>query len=346
MFVYWLMFFIPVFALFSPSRMTTNARDWSLRAICILFTFFIGLRYEVGGDWFVYAHYYQAAVGQTLLDLIPQRDPAYEFLTWLAASYDWGVSSVNLICAAVVMVGVYHFCRRQPQPWLALIVAVPYMLIVFAMGYTRQSAALGFELLALLALGDGRLQRFFILIVCAALFHKSAVVLLPLWILASTNRPLWLMFAMIGMSVLIAGVLLLEQSEALINTYSGMQSEGGAIRVAMNAIPAVMFLIFSKRFAPLIHERKLWTWMAIFSLVCIPLLPLAPAATDRIALYFLPIQIFVFSRIGRFFRQTINYSAAVFFIVAGYGLVLWVLLNKATNVSVFWVPYNSVAFPW
>jgi hypothetical protein len=348
MFVYWMMFFIPVFALFYPLRMTADARDWMWRAICVLFIFIIGLRFEVGGDWYSYLDNYQAALGESFSDAIVLSDPGYALLDWLSASLGLGVYAVNFVCGAVVMTGVYYFCRRQPQPWLALAVAIPYMLIVVAMGYTRQSVALGFELLALVALSNGRLSRFIFFIACAGLFHKSAVLLLPLGILSSTHRKIWVILSMVGMSVLLGGALLLEHYEALMVNYVGekMESEGGAIRVIMNAVPAAIFLLFAKRFAPDENERKLWFWMAIFSLVCVPLVGLASTAVDRVALYFLPIQLFIYSRIGCLFRNPIYKTLAMLTVVAGYGLVEWVLLNKATFVSVYWVPYNNAAFFW
>lgn len=348
MFVYWLMFFIPVFALFSPARLAANMRDWMWRAICVLFGLIIGLRFEVGGDWYPYLNFYQEALGESFSDAIVITDPGYALLNWMSASMDLGIYPVNLVCGAVVMTGIYYFCRRQPQPWLALAVAVPYLLIVVAMGVTRQSVALGLELLALVALTDGRLRGFIFFIACAGLFHKSAVLLLPLGLLVSTHKKIWVILSMSAMSVLLGGALLLEHFETLWASYveAGMASEGGGIRVAMNSLPATIFLLFAKRFAPDDNERKLWTWIAIFSLACIPLVGLASTAVDRVALYFMPIQLFVYSRIGCLFRNPTYKTSVIIFIVAGYALVEWVLLNKATIVSANWVPYNNAAFFW
>ena len=114
----------------------------------------------------------------------------------------------------------------------------------------------------------------------------------------------------------------------------------------MNSLPAVIFLLFAKRFAPSDNERKVWIWIAIFSLICIPLVGLSSTATDRVALYFMPIQLFVYSRIGCLFRPSFNKSLAVATIVAGYGLAQWVLLNYSRIVSVHWVPYDNAAFLW
>lgn len=348
MFVYWLMFFIPVFALFYPMRMTDDAGKRMWWAICILFVLIIGLRFEVGGDWLSYLGHYEDAIGASLFDSLATNDPGYAFFNWVAASLDLGVYAVNLVCGAVVMTGIYYFCRRQPQPWLALTVAVPYIIIVVAMGYTRQGAALGLEFIALVALTDGHVRRFVLLIVCAGLFHKSAVLLLPLGLLVSTHEKIWVIVSVVVMSMLLGGALVLEHYDTLWTNYvdAGKESAGGGIRVVMNSFPAVIFLLFSKRIAPDDKERKLWIWLAIFSLACLPLVGFASTAVDRVALYFMPIQLFVYSRISYLFHNPTYKTLVIILIVAGYALVEWVLLNKATNVPVAWVPYNNAAFFW
>jgi hypothetical protein len=68
----------------------------------------------------------------------------------------------------------------QPRPWLALTLAFPYLVMVVAMGYTRQAVAIGVECLALLALERDRLLVFLGWIALAATFHKTALVLMVL----------------------------------------------------------------------------------------------------------------------------------------------------------------------
>jgi len=146
----------------------------------------------------------------------------------------------------------------------------------------------------------------------------------------------------------LGSAILLEYYEALWTNYvqAGLESEGGPIRVAMNAVPAIVFLLFAKKFAPMRRERKLWVGIALFALICIPLVGIASTAVDRVALYFMPIQLYVYSRIECLFRSTNLRWMAIATILASYALVLWVLLNYATFVSVYWVPYNNAAFFW
>lgn len=348
MVVYWLMFLIPVFILMVSGRGAYSNRDSALKFVCFIFVFLIGFRFQVGGDWGAYLRMYDTQLGMSLFDTLTLTDPGYALLNWLVASLGLGIYAVNLVCGAIVMVGLFYFCRRQPQPMLALLIATPYMVIVVAMGYTRQSVALGFELLALIALTDRRLWTFILFIACASLFHKSAVMLFPLAVLGSTQNKLWVYLSIGSMFLLLANALLFEHSDALVENYvtQQMQSAGGQVRVAMIALPSAFFLMFSKRLAPDDKERKLWFWIAVLSLACVPLVFIASTAVDRIALYFLPIQLYVYTRIAGLIRNSSNRMLFNIGVIGVYGLVEWVLLYEAVYIPLYWVPYDNAAFFW
>ena len=112
-------------------------------------------------------------------------------LNWLAGRNDLGIWFVNTICGGIFSYGLIAFARSQPRPWLALAVAVPYLIVVVAMGYTRQAAAIGFAMLGFVRLGQGSFLKFAICITLAATFHKTATLLLPLAALSSTKSRLW-----------------------------------------------------------------------------------------------------------------------------------------------------------
>ncbi len=351
MFAYWLMYFLPplVFASVQAADAKYNDRAW--QALCVLFVFLIGLRFEVGGDWGSYLNHFESIVGTSLVETLSEYDPGYALLEWLFATLGWGIYGVNIACGALVMTGVYQFCRQQSQPWLALTVAVPYLIVVVAMGYTRQSAALGLELIALVALANGHLVRYATWILLALTFHKTAVVLLPLALVATSYENVWtkrilLAATFLAMAFLGGWATFTDESQKLVTNYieAEMISEGANIRVAMNALPAAIFLVFAKRLAPDEVERRTWVLLSLLSLACIPLLEVASTATDRIALYLIPIQLFVYSRIGAAFNSDSSRLLANRVIVVGYAIVLFVLLNYATMVSVYWVPYQNAAF--
>jgi len=351
MIVYWLMYFLPPLVVASTQTGDPKYYDRVWQVLCVLFVFLIGLRFEVGGDWGSYLRHFESIDGTSLVETLSESDPGYALLEWLSDTLGWGIYGVNIVCGALVMTGVYQFCRQQAQPWLALTVSIPYLIIVVAMGYTRQSAALGLELIALVALANGRLVRYAIWILLAVTFHKTAVVLLPLALIATSYENVWIRRIFLAAIFLAMGILggwaaFTEESQKLVTNYIEVEmiSEGANIRVAMNAVPAVIFLIFSRRLAPDEVERRTWVLLSLLSLGCIPLLGVASTATDRIALYLIPIQLLVYSRIGAAFNSDSSRSLANLVIVVGYALVLFVLLNYADMVSVYWVPYQNAAF--
>jgi hypothetical protein len=111
----------------------------------------------------------------------------------------------------------------------------------------------------------------------------------------------------------------------------------------MNAVPAVILIVFRDRLFYTQAEKKLWLWMAIFSLVTVPLITVSSTAVDRIALYFIPIQLFVFSRIPFLVKRLGDRQLLVAGVVAYYALVQFVWLNYAAH-ALYWLPYRNYLF--
>lgn len=338
---FWLMFLIPAWGALVPRRLPAAQARLMWFVVGLLFAVLMGFRHEVGGDWFVYLPMFVDAGDSSLAEAVAKGDPGYSALNWLFAHIGGTVYWVNFVCAVVLMTGTVVFCRRQPNPWLALLVAVPYMLIVVGMGYTRQAGALGFALLGLAALGQARVRAFVVWVVIGALFHKSAVLLLPVAGLASSRNRV-LTFVLVLVTTLLTYYLLLaDAAERLWINYvqADLQSEGGPVRVMMNAVPALLLLVLRRRLVPDEAERRLWCWIAVFALACVPLVGLASTAVDRVALYLIPLQLFVFARLPRLAPTPRARTPLVLGIVAYYAAVQFVWLNFATHAA-YWAPYH------
>lgn len=343
MWPYWLMFLIPAWATLMPARLKPRQAWVPWAFVFVVFALMMGLRHEVGGDWGSYLPLFRETAARTLLEAMELGDPGYYGLNWLVARTGGGIYIVNLVCAAIMMWGTVVFCRAQPNPWLALLAAVPYMLVVVGMGYTRQAVALGFALLGLAALGHGRTRAFVIWIAIGATFHKSAVLLLPVAALAA-SRNRFITAALVGAATaLLYYLLVADAQEDLWQNYvvAEYQSEGGLIRVMMNIVPAVLLVLYRRRLAPDLLERKLWLWMAVLAFACLPLVSYASTAVDRVALYLIPIQLFVFARVPRLARTVEVRTSLVLGVVGYYAAVLLVWLKFATH-SRYWLPYQFV----
>lgn len=322
------------------SRMTVLI-GWLLAWLVL--SLLIGFRHEVGGDWFTYIQHLEVNNFMSFWSAVKRFDPAHGAFNWISNDMGWGVYGVNLAYGAIFSLGLVAFCRNQPRPLLALAVAVPYLVIVVAMGYSRQGVAIGLAMFALLALAERNALKFVILIAIAALFHKTAVVLVPIAALASTQRKIWTAIWVGATAVLMYVLYLQDSADTLIENYIDAQyaSQGGAIRVAMNALPALLFLLNRKSFRLDRAEQALWTWVALIALAFVPAFFLSPSSTavDRVALYFIPIQMYVFARLpdalwsGRH-RQAVHAGVVIY-----YGSVLFVWLNFAQHAQ-YWLPYQ------
>ena len=339
---YWILFLVP--SMLALTRFRLSSGTWALLGAVVALV--IGLRFEVGGDWGSYLAHLSVITARSFREALFGSDPGYYTINWIAGNLGAGIWLVNLICGTVVAAGLIRFIKRLPEPNLALAIAIPYIVIVLAMGYSRQAAAFGFMLWGLVSLADRRNLGFVIAIVFAATFHKSAVLLLPLAVLAATQHRVRTA-AWVGISAAVLyGLFLAEKADdlwyAYVESEYAMASEGGAIRVFMNAVPAIVFLATYKRFAMTSEQRALWFWISVFSLACVPLVFQAATAVDRVALYLMPIQLVVWSYAPQLVApaQRVYVRLAV---LGGYAAVLFVWLNYASHRDA-WLPYQFWPF--
>jgi len=353
MLTYWLMFLLPALAaLMMETQRTSVASDIASAkldgawiAVGVILTLLIGFRYEVGGDWFNYFRNLDDVAGAMLDEVFLMSDPGYQFLSWLSLEMDWDIFGVNTMAGAICAIGLVVFCRTLPRPWLALAVAVPYLIIVVCMGYTRQGVALGLAMLGLVALGKGGTGWFIFWVMLAATFHKTAVLLLPLAALAAAHNRFVALAWGAGSLALGYWLFLQDSVEKLYTSYveAEYQSSGAMIRLVMNLVPAVMLFVWRKKFTFTDAELRLWLLFAIISLGLFGIFLVSPSSTavDRIALYMLPLQLVVFAHapdaIGE--ESDADVSIPVLGVVAYYALVQFVWLNFADN-AFGWLPYR------
>jgi hypothetical protein len=351
--VYWMLLFVPMLAAIVAPQVKGAAqhkKPWGIgfKFYFVALVLVVGGRHQIGVDWLNYLSTVEEVLAKSFTDALTHPgDIAYKILTWLSAHSGGGIYGVNLLCALVFAYGLILFCKDSPRPWLAMAVAIPYLVIVVAMGYTRQGVAIGLVMLGLVALDKGSLVRFVAWVVIAALFHKTALILIPLAIFAGRNN--WTTIAgVLITAVLMYFLLLAEYIDHLVAGYitDEYASSGAAIRIAMNAIPAVVFLIFRIRFNLTNEQRIFWTWMSLVGIFFIGLLAISPSSTavDRVALYWIPLQLFVWSRWPNAMATTPRAQLPWVVGVLLYSFsVQYVWLFYADH-SFAWLPYQF--YPW
>jgi hypothetical protein len=322
-------------------------------ALLLFFTLLIGLRDQVGGDWDSYAPFLARSLGIPIADVFLEEEPGYGLLNWIGANWGGDIYLVNTVCGLVFTIGLLIFCRAQPRPWLALTLAFPYLVTVVAMGYSRQGVAIGLEMLALLALQRDQLLRFLGWIAIAATFHRTVLVLL---ILPTATLSPSLRFSQLFRLALLAGAgyglysaILAPELDYYRQGYleAEYQSQGALIRVVLSLLPAVVFLLFRRRFRLPPATQRIWTLISLLAvLAAVGLFTVASStAVDRLALYLIPLQLFVGSRLPdtRIFgiapaswtQLLVAFSLAV--------LLVWLLF---AGHSRFWLPYRNILLPF
>jgi hypothetical protein len=329
----------------SPRRIATT----TVLALAIFLTLLIGLREEVGGDWFNYFPYLERSIGIPFAEVFQEDEPGYGLLNWIAANWGGSVYLVNSLCGLIFSLGLLQFCRAQPRPWLALTLAFPYLITVVAMGYSRQGVAIGLEMIALLALQRDRLLQFLGWIALAATFHRTVLVLLilPASTLSGSLRfsQLIRMLLLIGAAYGLYTAVIAPDIDYYVQGYieAQYQSQGALIRVVLCLLPALVFLFNRRRFRLPADTQRIWTLVSLLAVAAaIGLFTVASStAVDRLALYLIPLQIFVGSRIpdtrifgiapGSWNQLLIAFSFAV--------LIVWLLF---AGHSEYWLPYRNI----
>lgn len=352
MWPYWLMFLAPATIALFRRQILQRQRARTGRgpeltvwlSLALSFWLLIGFRHEVGGDWSSYLSMLNEVGQRSLRELYILSDPGYKLVSWISLRAGWQIYGVNLFCGGIFIFGLVQFCRAQPRPWLAMAVAVPYFVIVVAMGYTRQSVAIGLAMLGLVALMRGETRRFILYVFLAGTFHKTVVLLLPIAGLASSKNRYWTTLWAALVFIASYFLFLQESVESMYALYieEGMQSQGALIRLFMNAVPAVILLLWERRFHFNVYEAALWRWFAIISLAMFVALWVTPSSTvlDRFALYFAPLQLIVFSRLPGFFsKAALNRRIIISSILLYYAAVQFVWLNLGDHAHA-WIPYS------
>ena len=349
---YWLMLLVPMLAGLSPWKAKGALPNFQWFLYWALLILIIGLRHEVGGDWFNYIENYAGLDGVSFFQAFSgadvSKDSGYGVIYWFSVNYLNGIYFTNLVCALIFVAGLLRVCKSMPIPWLALAVSIPYLVTVVAMGYTRQAAAIGLIMWGLIDLMNGKPIRFYAMVLLGVLFHKTAFFMLPIGFLFSNSlRNLKDLFLFLLLLSIAFFAFLADRIGDLLYYYvietGGMESSGAFIRVVMNVFAALVFLYFRKVWAERYSDASLWTIFSVVSLIMLPLTFVISTTIDRMALYFIPMQLVIFSRTPLLITSKYNRALFILSILFLYIVALFVWLNFG-QFSKYWLPYQNLLF--
>lgn len=344
MLIYWVIYLIPVTCAFIFTR--------KQKPVLILFAYtgfifslIIGFRYNIGSDWSRYLQHYEDLKGLTFLEIFDRsEDYGHLIFNWISAKLDLGIYGLNFIYIIIFLIGLIKFCIKEQNPWIAMSVAIPYLVIVVAMGLTKQSVALGFIFLGINYLRDKKFIYFILSIICGALFHNSAIIMLS-FLLLDKNIKIKQRFFLLIFFLIISTIFLSQNYAAMNEIYiqRSLKSEGIYGRLILNIIPILIFFYFKEKWKKNFNDYHIWYWFSFVTIISIIFIPISSTLIDRILIYFTPLQLVVYSRLpflAKNIIQPIHTKLTIFTFYAAVQFI-WLYFSNHSNA---WLPYKNILF--
>tara|TARA_B100000686_G_scaffold249348_1_gene259339 strand:+ start:396 stop:1430 length:1035 start_codon:yes stop_codon:yes gene_type:complete len=284
-------------------------------------------------------------------------NPGFLIIIWISQHIGLDVLGLNLLCASVFMFGLHKLCKTQPYPWLAYVVAFPYLITVVAMGYVKQSFVIGIAFWCFSIWQKSEKYHEIKIIILALIgitFHKISLFILPLIFIRNRGKFFNYYFILIGLLVLIIILYYLSLIQTIplyiehyiiksnIHKYgenpSVTISYGVMTRMLMNIPPCLLLIYFYRNFKEF-GDRRLWTLISFFSIIAFLASSYASTFIDRLGLYLISLQIVVYSRIPLFINNVNVRKLFIYAICIFYFSVFFVWLNYSDS-SWAWIPYK------
>lgn len=270
----------------------------SMIIVMALLWLMVGLRFQVGSDWNSYVHMYNLREGKDVWSLLNDQEIGFRLLIFVASATGGGVVLINIVSAAIFSFGLFKFVMRCLEPFLALAIATPYLVIVVAMSATRQAIAIGLVLYLFATWEQRQTLSRILFILFSSLFHFSSIFLLVFVALGSRISPLARVLS--GGLILLVTLPLIVITSSRIDVYgqrylggAEVTPEGALVHVALVAIPAVAYLMVRHRWRTRMGTSALLDNVAYAAAALLPATFIAPVPADRMSLYFWPIAMYV-----------------------------------------------------
>lgn len=318
--------------------------------LLLLLLFYSGFRYEVGGDWESYLYKYDKYnYINSFSEFVNISEPGYGLINLLSIFFNIdGIYFVNAICAFLFYINFYFFSKRFGNLFFPIFICFAYTIIVVTTGYTRQSVAMGFILMAISGILDESKLKFFLGIFFAVLFHNTAILFLifsPFLYknINLKNNILFYLYSIFSISFILFLLYYATLSEH--NSYTevdGKMSSGGVyMRLLMHIIPMCYYVYYRPYFIlkfPLIY--RFFDYNFIFILVMFFLANFLSTLVDRLNLYFFYFDILILSYV--YFKSNLDKKLLCWVLIfLSNSIVLFLWLNFGKWTALKWIPYQN-----
>ena len=124
---------------------------------------------------------------------------------------------------------------------------------------------------------------------------------------------------------------------------AALHSQGAPIRIGLNLMAAIVFILFHKELIKNTNEKKLMIFLTILIFLTLFLVGNFSVFADRVNYYLTPIQIIVFSRLPFIFKANSTKDFLIFSTALSYIIILFVWINYSIHAHA-WLPYQNLLF--
>ena len=276
---------------------------------------FVGLRYEVGADWFNYLEISNSLSEVDFVAALLITDPAYAFLNYFSNTIGIDIWLTNSICTIILLTGLFRFISVTGGLYFPLFISFPYIIVIVGMGVTRQAAALGLVFIAFIYYRESKIQNAYIALFAAVLFHKTAFIIVLAFSITKLFEIKKNRLAVYSSSllVIICGIILYSKIMDLFHFYNdgNYESRGAMIRAIYFFCVASFAILHRKILFKNYKEKKMVTILSGLILLIAPIVYITPVIVDRLLIYFWPIVILVYSRVYYTKYSIISYFGVI-----------------------------------
>ena len=176
-----------VFSVLEISNLNKTSHKILIGISWLMLVLVAGLRYETGGDWGIYTSIFEKT--NPIIQVFAGKgfgnrgmESGFLFLCSLIKQFGGSIQSVYFLIVLFNITLITLSLKKYTKYILVgLFVYYCTMYFVLDMLYTRQSVAVAIVFYAMSYVKEKRMLRFFVLIAIATLFHRMAIVMIPLY---------------------------------------------------------------------------------------------------------------------------------------------------------------------
>lgn len=223
--------------------------------VTVILVFVAGFRYHVGTD---YLRYYQNYSIYKLGTLSFFSQPGLTVVAWIAELIYDDPGTWFLLMAVITIVPVMKTIRDNSET-----AALGVLMFLFlgcwhySFNLVKQSVAAAIIFAAYPAIRDRRIVRWCIACVIGAMFHISALLMIPVYFLAGTKitTKRTMLIIVFGVAVMVFSdtlfslINILKQGENLVSKHWDItEAAVNSLRILVNCVPVLLFILLRSRY--------------------------------------------------------------------------------------------------